>query len=128
MIKGCCTSHNYYYRKMANSKQWPKVMSSHHRSKPCGPCDLCHKTQPRYDHFCTLTIGEQRFLRQHLDSDISSTGCICRSHTNEAKRHRSDPEYIPTWKQSSHRSHNSTDFSSVCILAVQLHAATLVKE
>ena len=100
----------YYYRKMANSKQWPKVMSSHHRSKPCGPCALCHKTQPRYNHFCTLTIGEQRFLRQHLHSDISSTSCICRSHTNEAKQHRSDPDYIPTWKQSGHRSHNSTDF------------------
>ena len=97
---------------MANSKQWPKVMSNHHRSKPCGPCALCRKTQPRYDNFCALTIGEQAFLQQHLDYDISSFSCICRSHTNEAKQHHSDPEYIPTWKQSGHRSHN-TDFKRV---------------
>ena len=50
--------------------------------------------------------------RHSYSSNISSFSGICRSHTNEAKQHHSDPEYIPTWKQSGHRSHN-TDFKRV---------------
>ena len=34
------------------SKQWPKVLSRHHKHKHCGPCFICKKEQPRY----TLTI------------------------------------------------------------------------
>lgn len=89
------------------TKQWPKVMSSHHRGNPCGPCVLCKKNQPRYDHFCTLTTTEQAFVKQHFGSEIASNSCICRSHSVEAKRHRSDPEYIPAWKQSTHKSHTT---------------------
>ncbi|SMN12415.1 hypothetical protein SPBRAN_865 [uncultured Candidatus Thioglobus sp.] len=85
----------------SSSKEWPKVMSSHHRDRECGPCFLCKKKQPRYDHFCSLSSGEQRFLQQHLESDIPNSTCLCRAHIKEAKRNRSDPEYIPVWKRSS---------------------------
>ena len=54
----------------------------------------------RYDHFCTLTNSEQGFLQRHF-GEIASSSCICRSHIVEAKRHRSDPEYIPVWKGRS---------------------------
>ena len=86
---------------MASSdEKWPKVMSSHHRNRHCGPCFLCQKEQPRYDHFCKLSGGEQRFLEQHDGSDIRNDSCLCRAHSKEAKKQRSDPEFIPVWKRS----------------------------
>ncbi len=74
-------------------------MSSHHRHRYCGPCFVCGKQQPRYDHYCALTCGEQRFFQQHIGSDIPDDSCLCRAHRTEAKRHRSDPEYVPSWKR-----------------------------
>ena len=105
---------------------WPAVTSGHHRNRRCGPCILCNKMQPRYDHFCALTSSEQGFLQQNFGSEIAGGSCICRSHTVEAKRHRSDLEYIPAWKKSN-RSCN-IQAVHVCTQAVQLHALLLVKE
>ena len=100
----------------SSSKEWPKVMSIHHRDRECGPCFLCKKKQPRYDHFCSLSSGEQRFLQQHSESDIPVSSCLCRAHIKEAKRNRSDPEYIPVWKRStsSHLLHNTQCTYSNC--------------
>ena len=92
----------------SSSEVQPKVKSSrYHRNKCCGPCFLCKKEQPRYDHFNTLTSSEQGFLQQHFGAEIPGDSCMCRAHRTEAKRHRSDPEYIPVWKKSSHGSHTT---------------------
>jgi len=74
-------------------------MSSYHRNRCCSLCFICGACQPRYDHYCALTKGEQRFFQQHFDSAIPADGCMCRAHRREAQRHRSDPEYIPIWKK-----------------------------
>ena len=34
-------------------------MSGYHRNRKCGPCSLFGKTQTRYAHFCSLSVGEQ---------------------------------------------------------------------
>jgi len=51
-----------------------KVMSSYHRGRHCGPCFVCGKQQPHYDHFCALSNGEKRFMKQHVGSDIPELG------------------------------------------------------
>lgn len=51
-------------------------------------------------------------MQRHFGSEnIASNSCLCRSHTVEAKRHRSDPEYVPAWKSSVSRNTSS----SVCM-------------
>ena len=52
----------------------------------------------RYDHFCMLEESEKKFLEHHHGKRIPDDGCICRPHSKEAKRHRSDTEYTPKWK------------------------------
>ena len=37
-------------------------MSSYHRNRKCGPCSLFGKTQTRYAHFCSLSVGEQQYI------------------------------------------------------------------
>ena len=54
-----------------------------------------------------MTAGEQGFLRRHFGKEIDSS-YICQSHGVEAKRHRSDPEYVPAWKQKGVKSPDST--------------------
>ena len=88
-----------------SSKEWPKVMSSVHRNRPCGLCCLCKKEQPRYDHFSKFTVGEQRFLEKHFRSAIPNDSCLCRKHGKESKKYQSDPEYIPVWKKKTLRQH-----------------------
>ena len=53
------------------------------------------------------------FLRQHFGSEIPNDSCICRAHRTEAKRHRSNPEYIPLWKISDHGSRTTQHISVV---------------
>ena len=86
------------------------MMSSVHRNRPCGPCCLCKKEQPRYDHFSKFTVGEQRFLEQHFRSAIPNDSCLCRKHGKESKKYQSDPEYIPVWKKkkSIEATHSTT--------------------
>ena len=86
---------------MASSKKpgWPKVTSTHHQSRSCGPCFVDSKWQTHYDHFRVLTSEEQRFLQRHTGGGIPDDSCLCRAHRKEAQRHQYDPEYIPTWKK-----------------------------
>ena len=108
--------HACMHRRMASStREWPKVTSSHHRNRYCGPCVLCKKMQPRYYHYCSLTSSEQSFLNKHHESTIANGSCICRSHVVEAKRQRSDPEYIPAWKQSGQASSNPLTVVPACM-------------
>ena len=83
-----------------------KVTSRHHKTRRiCGPCVVCGKEQPRYDHFCSLPHGEQAFFRQHASPNIAEDSCICHGHVLEAKRHKSDPTYTPTWKKENQSHH-----------------------
>ena len=60
-----------------------KNMSSYHRNRKCGPCSLCGKTQTRYAHFCSLSVGEQQYILDNTSTVINSDSCICRStHLN----------------------------------------------
>ena len=81
-----------------------KMMSSYYRHRYCGPCCVCGKHQPHYNHFCALTGGEKRFIKEHASSDTHDDCCICHAHHREVKRHQSDPKYIPTWKRGDQRS------------------------
>ena len=47
-------------------------------------------------------------MKQHASSDIPEDSCICRAHRREAKRHQSDPEYIPIWKKGDQGSEHVT--------------------
>ena len=76
-----------------------KIMSSYHRQRPCEPCCICGKVQLRYDHFCMLSTGEQKFFVKHANRSFSSDSCMCRSHKSEVKRYQSNPEYIPKWSR-----------------------------
>ena len=69
----------------------PKVMSSYHWGRHCGPYFVCVKQQPWYDHFKWL-------MKQHASSDIPEDCMWCAYHS-EAKRHQSDPEHIPIQKK-----------------------------
>ena len=84
----------------SSNKEWPKVTSNHNRNRSSGPCILCKKMQPRYDHYCILKEIAQGFLQLHFGSEIPSRSGLCHSHVVEAKRHRSDPECVPAWKES----------------------------
>lgn len=86
---------------------WPKVTSSFHWNRCCGPCFICGAWQPCYDHYCTLTNGEQRFFQQHYGNSIPTDGCMCRAHRREAQRHRSNPEYVPVWKKQASKGSTS---------------------
>ena len=96
------------YIMATSSKVWPKVMSSVHQNRPCGPCFLCKKEQPRYDHFSELTVGERRFLEQHFGSAIPNDSCLCRAHGKETKKYQSDPEYIPVQNKNIEATHSTT--------------------
>jgi len=89
---------------------WPKVTLSSHQNRCCGPCFICGAWQPRYDHYCTLTNGEQRFFQLYYGSNIPTDGCMCQAHRREAQRHQSDPEYIPAWKKQASKgsTHNAS--------------------
>lgn len=76
---------------------WPRVTSTYHPGKMCGPCFICGKEQPRYDHFAALGSTEQDFFHKHMCSNIDLASCMCRSHSKEARRYISDPTYSPTW-------------------------------
>ena len=69
----------------SSNKEWPKVMSNHNRNRSCGPCILCKKMQPRYDHYCILKESAQGFLQLHFGSEIPSRSGLCHSHVVEAK-------------------------------------------
>ena len=85
----------------SHTQEWPKVTSIYHSERYCGPCILCKKMQPRYNHFGALSDNEQKFIQVHYyGSDISRGSCICRAHVAEAKRHCSDPLYIHVWKNN----------------------------
>ena len=77
--------------------EWPRVKSSYYRNRCCDPCFICGNRQPRYDHFGALSCWEQRFIHQHFGRDIPGDGCMCRAHHKEARRHKCNPEYVPTW-------------------------------
>ena len=70
-----------------------------HQDRCCGPCFICGKQQLRYDHFCILEDSVKKILQHYYGEKIPEDGCLCRSHQKEAKRHRSDPDYIPKWKK-----------------------------
>ena len=69
----------------SSNKKWPKVMSSYHQNRHCGPCQ---KEQPQ--HTCILP-----FLQTISGCNVPNDSCLCRAHSKEAKQHRSDPEFIP---------------------------------
>ena len=103
---------------MARSREGlPKVMSSYHRNRCCSPSFLWGNQQPRYDHFCILTNGEQRFIKMHSsirNDTLLDDSCRCRTHWREAKQHQSDPEYIPEWKNDQSQPQCITKYISKC--------------
>ena len=55
-------THNVRLMASFSKPGYPKVKSSYHWDRHCGPCFVCGKQQPCYDHFCALT-------KQHVSSD-----------------------------------------------------------
>ena len=97
------------------ASSWSKITSSYHQGTYCGPCYICGKDQERYDHFTMLSHDVQQFLNSHAHSPIPGNSCLCRSHCREAKRHRSDLQYIPIWKEKENELHVSKCMYPECV-------------
>ena len=81
-----------------------KVASRHHKTRwICGPCVICGKDQPWYDHFCSLSHGKRAFFRRYASPNIAEDS---HGHVLEAKRHKSDPKHTPTWKKENQSRHH----------------------
>ena len=77
-------------------------MSKPHPGRACLPCLLCGKSAVRNTHFNQWSLGMKSFARTHYGRNIPDNSCICRADYLDAKKHRSNPEYIPKWSEKQH--------------------------
>ena len=86
----------------ARTKRRPvHVYSKYHPDRPCTPCILCGKSGVYYTHFAAWQSNEKDFKLRHYGRALLSTSCICRADHEVAKRHQSEPMYIPKWKRKT---------------------------
>ena len=86
----------------ARTKRRPvHVYSKYHPDRPCTPCILCGKSGVYYTHFAAWQSNEKDFILRHYGRALLSTSCICKADHEEAKRHQSEPMYIPKWKRKT---------------------------
>ena len=86
-------------RKQTTLRTNKRRYSKYHPNEACTECALCGRTITAASHFDGWSTLEKRFLTKHLGMELLPSTCICKSHHTEAKRHCSQPNYIPKWKQ-----------------------------
>ena len=76
-VKKCFVQMATKRNSSTSSAKCQLVFSKYHRSKPCGTCALCGKSDGYYSHFGGWGEGEKAFVVKHLGHELPFDACIC---------------------------------------------------